>query len=204
MTFRVLEVLNALERCFLAGESPGVKFAAGIAVELITGGGIYGRPLPARSSLPIKFAVSVTLLSSSMDEVLLRRVSQKVRLPRKIIESESGTISSMAHTLSCAVSGDSSAELALLGRPLAVELWDDFDDQITVGLNYLAISRAENPVRDSLEWEFTSLKNIDLRTFDQRECLALSEMLFKMGVTNPYENAGEMDTSSAIVSSAAS
>jgi hypothetical protein len=201
-TLRVGEVLNALERCFLAGDSPGVKMAAGFAVEIITGSGMYGRALPLKTKAEINFAVSVTLLSSSMDAVLLRCKKRGYRLPRALLDENMGSISSAAHSLSWTTSGDETAELALLGRPLSVELWDDQDDAITIGLNYLAISRDPESRPGSGEWEFTEFKKVDLKAMDQRECLALSEMLSTMGIINPYEMEEDEKTPLNLISAA--
>jgi hypothetical protein len=187
------EVLNALERCFLAGDSPGVKLAAGLAIELITGQGLGGRPLAANTKTGISFAVSVTVLSAAMDQVLVNSSKRGFILPRIVLDELSESIYTEAQKLSRKVSGDETAELAMLGRPLAIELWDDDLDQISICLNYLAISRSSDAAesKHNHAWKYVDLKSLKLNEMDSRECLALSEMLTTMGFANPYDMSGE-------------
>lgn len=186
---RLGEVLNALERCFLAGDSPGVKLAAGLAVELLTGAGVGSRPVPAATRAQISFAVSVTILSPSMDQVLVSSSKRGAQLPRLSLDGVAGSVYGAAQELSRAASADPTAELALLGRPLSIELWDDDIHKITICLNYLAISRSVDATRsiEVKEWRYVDLQTLDLNSMDPRECLALSEMLTTMGFENPYD-----------------
>ncbi len=183
------EVLNALDRCFLVGGSPGVKLAAGLAFELLTGRGLGGRPLPARSRSRVSFAVSVTILAPSMDKVLLNRSRRGSLLPRINLQDSAHSVYLEAKRLSRESSGDDAAELALLGRPLAVELWDDDPEHLVVCLNFLAISRTEggDAPQTSANWTYVDLDQLDLNRMDPRECLAVSEMLSIMGFANPYD-----------------
>jgi hypothetical protein len=91
------------------------------------------------------------------------------------------------------VSGDHSAELALMGRPLSVELWDDDPDGIGIGLNFLAIARGVDATPQNSAWCFKNFSSLNLNQLDPREVLALSEMLTTMGIENPYDMQGEDD-----------
>jgi hypothetical protein len=77
----------------------------------------------------------------------------------------------------------------LLGRPLAVELWDDDPKHLTIGLNYLAIARVSEGLHDNVGdgFRYVELMKLDINHMDPRECLAISEMLSTMGFQNPYD-----------------
>lgn len=193
---RLSEVLNALDRCFMVGGSPGVKLAAGMALELLTGIGQGGRPLAARARANVSFSVSVTILSCDMENVLVRTSRRGHLLPRERLDEMDDAIHMVALRLSRHTCGDGATELALLGRPLSIELWDDDPEQMIIGLNYLAIARSEDShgIKTLEGWHYVQLNELNLNAMDPRECLALSEMLSIMGFSNPYAMDEEEET----------
>lgn len=191
---RGLEAIQALQRVILAGDSPGVKMAAGYALELLIGQGINVRPLPCRSNLSISYSVSVTILSNDMGRVLRKKTSRAHILPRITVSAEApGRFVDAARKLACEVTGDESTEIVLWGRALSIEIWDDRDHELEIGFNFLAISR-ETCSLDDDKWEFEDFSQLDLNRIDPREALALSEMLSIMGIKNPYELAAVQDS----------
>jgi hypothetical protein len=191
---RKAEMLNALERVFIGADSPGVKMAAGFSIELLTGVGQSGRPLPVRVKNEIQFVVSITVLSASMDQVLIRREKRGDILPRVMTENSGDRMASVALSLAADLTGDGSVEMALLGRPNSVELWDDDLDRVRVGLNFLVIARSTDLIPKDQTWVFVPFHKLNLNAIDPREALALSEMLTTMGIDNPYDmKDGESD-----------
>ncbi len=182
-----IQVFSALQRLIMVCDSPGVRMAAAWSLELLTGMGIGGRPIPAKSGLLSEFVISVTVLSRDMNHVLVRKHPRGDRLPRQILQSQATWITHVPSALAREVTGDPTAELALMGRPLSVELWDDDPKSIKIGLNFLAIARGTDVVPASSEWCFKEFAALNLNSMDPRETLALSEMLTMMGINHPYD-----------------
>jgi len=185
---RVIEAIGTLERVLMAGDSPGVKMAAGLAMEVLVGQSVFGRPVSCRTNKNIGFSVSVTLLSDDMERVLTSRGQKGFLLPRIMIDLESSKkLIDVAHELAWSSSLDETAEIVLSGRALSIEIWDDADHELQIGFNFLAISR-NTPVMDSGHpWQFIEFSKININILDPREALALSEMLSIMGIKNPYD-----------------
>lgn len=191
-----LEVITGLERLFLSADSPGIKLAAGLALEILINRGIAGRLINARVVGDVSFAVSVTVLSSDMEKVLIKNNVRGRVLPYVVLSSDvDRRLVDVAKNLACSETDDPSIELALNGRPLAVEIWDDDQKNICIGLNYLCIARSTNEVG---EWQssfiFTEFNRINLNLLDVREALSLSAMLSIMGVKNPYDHESNQTT----------
>ena len=186
-------VISALQRLVMVSESPGVRMAAALSLELLTGMGFGGRPITAKTSRNIRFLISATVLSRDMNQVLVRRHPRGDRLPRMVWDESDAWITKFPVQLARDVSGDHSAELALMGRPLSVELWDDDPDGIDIGLNFLAIARGVDATPQNSAWCFKNFSSLNLNQLDPREVLALSEMLTTMGIENPYDVQGEDD-----------
>jgi hypothetical protein len=192
---RVIEAIGTLERVLMAGDSPGVKMAAGLALEVLLGQSVFGRPVSCLTKKNIGFSVSVTLLSDEMEHVLTVRRQKGLLLPRKIIDIEtSKKLVDVAHELACSASLDQTAEIVLSGRALSVEIWDDADHEIQIGFNFLAISRNTPVVDLEHAWQFTQFSKINVNILDPREALALSEMLCIMGIKNPYDLQTDQDS----------
>jgi hypothetical protein len=192
---RVIEAIGTLERVLMAGDSPGVKMAAGLAMEVLVGQSVFGRPVSCRTKKIYGFSVSVTVLSDDMEHVLTSR-SQKGRLlPRIMIDLESSKkLVDIAHELACLSALDQTAEIVLSGRALSVEIWDDADNELHIGFNFLAISRNTPAMNPSHAWQFTQFSKININKLDPREALALSEMLSIMGIKNPYDLQTDQDS----------
>ena len=192
---RVIEAIGTLERVLMAGDSPGVKMAAGFAIEVLVGQSVFGRPVSCRTHKNIGFTVSVTLLSDDMEHVLTSRGQKGLLLPRVLIDSESPKkLIEVAHELARSSSQDQTAEIVLSGRVLSIEIWDDSEHELQIGFNFLAISR-NTPVMDpNLTWQFIEFSKINMNSLDPREALALSEMLGIMGVKNPYDLQTDRDS----------
>lgn len=189
------QVLCALQRVMMVCDSPGVRMAAGWSMELLTGVGFGGRPIPLKSAQKIEFVMSVTILSRDMSQVLVRKSPRGDRLPRVVLQNSDSWIAEVATQLAREATGDSSAELALMGRPLSVELWDDDPQAIKIGLNFLAIARSTDTTSPNSAWCFKEFTALDLNGMDPREALALSEMLTTMGIANPYDLQTDEETS---------
>ncbi len=192
---RVFEAIATLERVLLAGDSPGVKMAAGFAMEVLVGQGVLGRPVSCRTHKNLVFSVSATVLSDDMEHVLVIRGHRGPMLPRKIIEVENcKKLLDVAHELASISCGDPSTEIVLSGRALSVEIWDDADHELQIGFNFLAISR-NTPVMDVGDaWDFIEFSKLNIDLIDPREALALSEMLSIMGIKNPYDIEADQDS----------
>jgi hypothetical protein len=186
------EAVHALERLLLAADSLGIRVLAGLALELLLKKGIMGRSLHSRTQLPVSFAVSVTVLSDDMEKVLVRKQRRGKILPRHVIDDDDMVrFSHLASQLAAKTSGNQSTEIALGGRALSVELWDDMAEQVIIGFNFLAIARGLNSVAADSSWEFLPFSQLSIDGLDPRETLALSEMLTIMGIDNPYEISSE-------------
>lgn len=192
---RVIEAIGTLERVLMAGDSPGVKMAAGLAMEVLVGQSVFGRPVSCRTHKNCGFSVSVTLLSDDMEHVLTSRTQKGFLLPRITIDLESSKkLVDIAHELACSSSLDQTAEIVLSGRALSIEIWDDADHELQIGFNFLVISR-NTPVMDpGHAWQFTEFSKININKLDPREALALSEMLSIMGIKNPYDLQTDQDS----------
>jgi hypothetical protein len=187
-----LQMYAALQRLLMVCDSPGGRMAANWSIELLTGRAVQNRPVIVRTSRPIEFVISVTILSREMNHVLLRRHRGGERLPRQALHDTTDWIADVARSIAWDVTGDSGVEIALMGRALAAELWDDDPQAIKIGLNFLAIARGLAVAPSGSPWSFEDFAALDLNTMDPREALALSEMLAIMGVANPYDpQAGE-------------
>lgn len=184
-----LEVITGLERLFLSADSPGIKLAAGLALEMLINRGIAGRTVHARVVGDVSFAVSVTVLSADMEKVLIKSSLRGRMLPYVALSSDvDRRLVDVAKNLACSEADDHSIELALNGRPLAVEIWDDDPKNICIGLNYLCIARSANEVGGGQgAFIFTEFNRLNLNMVDVREALSLSAMLSIMGVKNPYD-----------------
>ena len=196
-SMRNAEAINALERVLLGCDSPGVKMAAAFAHEVLTKRGVGGRPVPSRWKAKVEFAVSVTLLSAEMDHVLLKRKKFGGSLPRAVLDESSGSMLDVAQKIARHTSKDQSTEIALSGRALSVEIWDDDPELLIIGFNYLAISRETVAERLEAGWQLVEFSDLDLNRHDPRESLALSEMLTTMGISNPYDMGDDRDEPSA-------
>jgi hypothetical protein len=186
------EAVHALERLLLAADSLGIRLVAGLALELLLKKGIMGRSLHSRTQLPVSFAVSVTVLSDDMEKVLVRKQRRGKILPRQVIDDDDRyRFSHLASHLAAQTSGNQSTEIALGGRPLSVELWDDMAEQVIIGFNFLAIARGLDSMAADSSWEFLPFSQLNIDGLDPRETLALSEMLTIMGIDNPYEISSE-------------
>ncbi|MEI6834911.1 MAG: hypothetical protein WCL28_13050, partial [bacterium] len=186
------EAVHALERLLLAADSLGIRLVAGLALELLLKKGIMGRSLHSRTQLPVSFAVSVTVLSDDMEKVLVRKQRRGKILPRQVIDDDDMVrFSHLASQLAAQTSGNQSTEIALGGRALSVELWDDMAEQVIIGFNFLAIARGLNSMAADSSWEFLPFSQLNIDGLDPRETLALSEMLTIMGIDNPYEISSE-------------
>lgn len=182
------EAVHALERLLLAADSPGIRLAAGLSLELLLKKGLMGRSLHSRTQLPVSFAVSVTVLSDDMEKVLVKKQRRGKILPRQVIEDDDmDRFSHLASQLAVKISGNQSTEIALGGRALSVEFWDDGAEQVIIGFNFLAIARGLNLISTDSSWEFLPFSQLNIDGLDPRETLALSEMLTIMGIDNPYE-----------------
>ncbi len=188
------QVLSALQRLIMVCDSPGVRMAAGWSMELLSGVGFGGRPIPAKAAKRPEFVISVTILSRDMNQVLVRKNPRGDRLPRVALQNSDSWIADIAFQLARDVSGDAAAELALMGRPLSVELWDDDPQAIKIGLNFLGIARGTDVTAPHSDWCFREFTELNLNAMDPREALALSEMLTTMGVANPYDLQAEEET----------
>jgi hypothetical protein len=185
---RVIEAIGTLERVLMAGDSPGVKMAAGLAMEVLVGQSVFGRPVSCRTHKNVGFSVSVTLLSDDMEHVLTSRGLRGSLLPRIMVDIESSKkLVDIAHELACLSALDQTAEIVLSGRALSVEIWDDADNELHIGFNFLAISRNTPVMNPGHAWQFTQFSKININLLDPRETLALSEMLGIMGIKNPYD-----------------
>lgn len=192
---RVIEGITMLERILLAGDSPGVKMAAGLAMEVLLGRSVFGRPVSCRAHKNVVFSVSVTILSDDMEHVLISRELKGCMLPRKIIDTEnSKRLIDVARDLALISCGDHTMEIVLSGRALSVEIWDDDDHELRIGFNFLAISRNTPHLDSGGAWEFIEFSKLNIDVLDPREALALSEMLSIMGIKNPYETQREQDS----------
>jgi hypothetical protein len=168
--------------------------AAGFAMEVLLGRGAFGRPVSCRTHKNVLFSVSVTILSDNMESVLLAQGLRGGILPRKIIDPENcERLIDVAHELACTASGDPSTEIALSGRALSVEIWDDTDHELQIGFNFLFISRNTPVAEFGGAWQFVGFSKLNIDILDPREALALSEMLTIMGVKNPYEMQSDQD-----------
>jgi hypothetical protein len=186
------EAVHALERLLLAADSLGIRLVAGLALELLLKKGIMGRSLHSRTQLPVSFAVSVTVLSDDMEKVLVRKQRRGKILPRQVIDDDDRyRFSHLASQLAAQTSGNQSTEIALGGRPLSVELWDDMAEQVIIGFNFLAIARGLDSMAADSSWEFLPFSQLNIDGLDPRETLDLSEMLTIMGIDNPYEISSE-------------
>lgn len=194
---RNAEAINALERVLLGCDSPGVKMAAAFAHEVLTKRGVGGRQVPSRWKTNIEFAVSVTLLSAEMDHVLLKRKKFGGSLLGAVLDESSGSMLDVAQKIARHTSKDQSTEIALSGRALSVEIWDDDPELLVIGFNYLAISRETVAQRLDGDWQLVEFSDLDLNRHDPRESLALSEMLTTMGISNPYEMGDDRNEPSA-------
>ena len=185
---RGAEAVHALERLLLAADSPGIRMAAGLALELLLKKGVMGRSLHSRTQLPVTFSVSVTVLSGDMDRVLIRKQRRASVLPRQAIEpDDEERFSQVALQLAAHLVSDQTTEIALGGRALSVEFWDDGAEEIVIGFNFLAIARGAYEISADKDWEFVPFSQLNIDFLDPRESLALSEMLTIMGIDNPYE-----------------
>lgn len=185
---RIGEVRHLLERLVLGADSPGIRMAAGLVLELLLKRGLMGRALYAQAKQPIIFSVSVTVLSSDLEKVLVSKERRASILPRRHVPDDaSDRLSKLALTLAGEVTGDEACEIALDQRPLSIEIWDDRDDMIEVGFNFLVVSRNFRSVDSHSKWAFLDFSDLNLARLDQREALLLSEMLTIMGFDNPYE-----------------
>ena len=186
------EAVHALERLLLAADSPGIRLAAGLALELLLKKGLMGRSLHSRTELPVSFAVSVTVLSDDMEKVLVKKQRRGKILPRLVIEDDDmDRFSQLASQLAAQACGNQSTEIVLGGRALSVEFWDDGTEEVVIGFNFLAIARGLNIIATDSSWEFLPFAHLNIDGLDPRETLALSEMLTIMGIDNPYEISSE-------------
>ena len=195
---RDAEAINAIERVLLGCDSPGVKMAAAFAHEVLTKRGAAGRQVASRWNSKIEFSVSVTLLSAEMDHVLLKRKKFGGSLPRAVLEESSGSMLEVAQKIARHTSKDQTTEIALSGRALSVEIWDDDPELLMIGFNYLAISRETFAERLDGDWKLVEFSDLDLNRHDPREALALSEMLSIMGISNPYDMSDDQVEPSTI------
>jgi len=192
---RGAEAVHALERLLLAADSPGIRLAAGLSLELLLKKGVMGRSLHSRTHLPVTFAVSVTVLSGDMDRVLIKKQRRGHVLPRQDVKpGDEERFSQLALQLAVHLTSDQTTEIALGGRALSVEFWDDGDNEIVIGFNFLAIARGAHEISADPDWEFVPFSHLNIGAFDPRESLALSEMLTIMGIDNPYEIPSEDST----------
>jgi hypothetical protein len=169
--------------------------AAGLALELLLKKGIMGRSLHSRTHLPVTFAVSVTVLSRDMDRVLITKQRCGNVLPRQPVKADDeDRFNQLALQLAVHITSDQTAEIALGGRALAVEFWDDGEEEIIIGFNFLAIARSDHEISADPDWEFVPFSQLNIGALDPRESLALSEMLTIMGIDNPYEIPPEDST----------
>jgi len=184
---RLLEVLHGLERIILGADSPGLKLAAGLAVEVLSKNGIMARPLFSSSKATVTFSVSVTVLSSDMGKVLVKNSATGKVLPRRYVcDDDQERLSVLALQLAREFMPDNQLEIVLDGRPLGVEFWDDHETEITIGLNFLMISRSSCAPMGS-DYLFRDFRQLNIEDLDPREILILSEMLTIMGIKNPYD-----------------
>lgn len=184
---RLLEVLQGLERLLLAADSPGLKLAAGLAVEVLSKSGIMARPLFSHSKAEVTFSVSVTLLSPDMGKVLVKNNTAGNSLPRRYVcDDDEDRMPSLALQVAREFLPGNELEVALGGRPLAVEFWDDHTNEITIGLNFLVIARSPCELAVS-DYVFRDFSQLNIEDYDPRETLILSEMLTIMGIKNPYD-----------------
>jgi hypothetical protein len=189
---RGTEAVHALERLLLAADSPGIRLAAGLSLELLLKKGLMGRSLHSRTQLPVSFAVSVTVLSDDLEKVLVKKNRRGKILPRQVIEDDDvERFAHLASQLAAQTSGNQTTEIALGGRALSLEFWDDGEDQVIIGFNFLVIARGSNSIAADSSWEFLPFSQLNIDGLDPRETLALSEMLTIMGIDNPYEISSE-------------
>ena len=189
---RSIDAVNALERLLMGADSPGIRLAAGLGLELLLKKGLPGRALHAGTRLPIGFAVSVTILSGDLEHVLIKKKSRSKLLPRRVVNlSERERFEHLALKLAVSIIKDQSAEVVLGGRALSVEFWDDVGDEVIIGLNYLVIARGSLESNDDSDWGFVPFSGVKIDGLDPREALALSEMLTIMGIENPYEMSSQ-------------
>lgn len=185
---RIAEVTHLLERLVLAADSPGIRMAAGLVLELLLKKGLMGRVLSAKVKQPMIFSVSATVLSSDLEKVLVCKERRSFILPRcPVPDDESHRFSQLALTLAVETTGDQACEMTLDQRPLSIEIWDDRDDMLEVGFNFLLVSRNLSSLESDSKWHFLDFSELNLAQLDQREALLLSEMLTIMGFDNPYE-----------------
>ena len=181
------QVLSMLERVRRCCDSAGLKMVTMFAYELAAKTPYGERSVAARGAIS-GFDISVTVLSAGMDKILLRRSSRGKKLPRVAWGETGRWMRQDAIDLAMEISGDAEVEETLLGRALAVELWDDDEREIRVGFNFLFVSRGMDSMAATSEWEFVPFEKINLEQFDSREALVLSEALSLMGIENPYDN----------------
>lgn len=185
---RIVEVTHLLERLVLGADSPGIRMAAGLVLELLLKRGLIGRVVYAQAKQPIVFSVSVTVLSSDLEKVLVSKDRRGFILPRRHVPDDvSDPFSKLALTLAGEITGDDACEIALDKRPLSIEIWDDRDDMLEVGFNFLVVSRNLSSIDSHSKWDFLDFPQLNLAELDRREALLLSEMLTIMGFDNPYD-----------------
>jgi hypothetical protein len=160
--------------------------AAMFAIELLTKSPLYGRQLHSRGRIS-KMSLSVSVLNCSMDKILIRKKSRGKILPRIEWSEDDGWLHKIAENYGREITGDTLIELALMGRAVGVELFDDDSEDIHLGFNFLLVQRQEHINQLDRDFEFVDFAAVNLNACDPREALVLSEVMTLMGVENPYD-----------------